>query len=114
MSDEYVLRIGADILNVDNTAVHDRSTDRCSSRCGSWESLFSDFNLLGSHAVLRVKGDKLIIETMCRSEGSLAEPRGATHNSVKHWLHVSRRPSNHTQDLARGSLLFQRLGEFLK
>ena len=45
---------------------------------------------------------------------SFAQPRGVLGNDIKYRLNISRRAGDHTQNFTRGSLLLQRLGEFVE
>ena len=96
---------------VDGGVVEDRLPHQAVSIEGQRIQSLERSKSLGREVVMGGEMDTIVLEQDEGAEDSVAEPHGAPHDRVEHGLDVCRRAADDPQDLARGRLLLQRLGE---
>src|SRR5207245_1714767 len=102
-------RVVIDVRNMDHPTTENRRA--CRRRVQRWTWVTGAETREGRRRYV-VVSDKVLqgtVELVHRSVLGLAQPHGALHNGIEHGLRVGGRAGDHTQDLAGGRLLLQRL-----
>src|SRR5215831_15618696 len=105
---ELRLKLWHNIMNVNRSAVDDRSAGGCAASEGPSASRHRHLSM---H---RYMLKDITIDAINQNVARIAQPCGSSRDRVEHWLNVGRRAGDDTQDFTRRSLLLQRFLEFLE
>src|SRR6185295_441231 len=108
---ETVFRIAPYIVDVRYLAVQDRPAHGDLPCRRLWKPAAGLLDLRLGHAVVGIERDHLAIEPVQSGERRLAQPSGASDDSIEDRLQVSRRAGNDAKDLACSGLLLECLVE---